>query len=58
MRLTYGKLVRDKIPGIIGADGGQPATRTLGEQEYRAALLAKLVEDAREAALRRQNGTD
>ena len=28
-RLDYHKLVRDGIPGIIEADGGQPVTRVL-----------------------------
>ena len=29
MRIAYHKLVRDQIPGIIAANGGQPATRIL-----------------------------
>ena len=49
MRVTYNKLVRDRIPEIIEADGHHAVTRILDGQDYRAALLAKLVEEAREA---------
>lgn len=50
MRVTYNKLVRDRIPEIIQASGGVPITRVLDHRDYRAALLAKLVEEAGEAA--------
>ena len=50
MRKTYDKLVRDRIPEIIRADGGTCETAILVDDEYRAALLAKLVEEAQEAA--------
>ena len=43
------KLVRDRIPEIIRAEGRACSTRTLTESEYRAALLHKLVEEATEA---------
>ena len=46
---TYNKLVRDKIPDIIEADGETPKVRILNEAEYKTALLEKLVEEAREA---------
>jgi len=49
MRLTYSKLVRDRIPEIIQSDGHQPITHVLDDGQYRAALLAKLVEEAQEA---------
>jgi predicted house-cleaning noncanonical NTP pyrophosphatase (MazG superfamily) len=49
MRLDYHKLVRDGIPGIIEADGGQPVTRVLDQAGYQAALRAKLMEEAEEA---------
>ena len=49
MRVTYNKLVRDRIPEIIEADGHRAVTRVLAEREYQGALLAKLVEEAREA---------
>jgi predicted house-cleaning noncanonical NTP pyrophosphatase (MazG superfamily) len=49
MRVTYNKLIRDRIPEIIEADGHRAVTRVLPEKDYRAALLAKLVEEAREA---------
>jgi predicted house-cleaning noncanonical NTP pyrophosphatase (MazG superfamily) len=50
MRVRYSKLVRDRIPEIIRADGGQPVTRILDQAEYRAALIAKLGEEAREVS--------
>jgi predicted house-cleaning noncanonical NTP pyrophosphatase (MazG superfamily) len=49
MRVAYHKLVRDQIPAIIAADGGQPVTRVLDHAGYQAALRAKLLEEAREA---------
>lgn len=54
MRVTYNKLVRDRIPEIIKANGHHAVTRVLDGEEYQAALLAKLVEEAREA----QNAVD
>lgn len=44
-----GKLVRDGIPEIIRAAGGTPVVRVLEGEDYRSALLAKLVEEATEA---------
>jgi predicted house-cleaning noncanonical NTP pyrophosphatase (MazG superfamily) len=49
MRLDYHKLVRDEIPRIIEAGGGQPVTRVLNQAGYLTALRAKLVEEAEEA---------
>ncbi len=49
MRVAYHKLVRDRIPEIIAADGGQPVTRILDHADYQAALRAKLLEEAHEA---------
>ena len=49
-RKIYNKLVRDRIPEIIAADGRQFATEIMNEDEYRRALLAKLVEEAQEVA--------
>jgi predicted house-cleaning noncanonical NTP pyrophosphatase (MazG superfamily) len=49
MRVVYHKLVRDQIPEIITADGGQPVTRVLDDAGYEAALRAKLLEEAHEA---------
>ena len=49
MPVPYRKLVRDRIPEIIQAEGRHPATRVLDDAGYREALLAKLVEEAREA---------
>ena len=49
MRLDYHKLVRDGIPRIIEAGGGQPVTRVLDQAGYLAALRVKLMEEAEEA---------
>jgi predicted house-cleaning noncanonical NTP pyrophosphatase (MazG superfamily) len=49
MRVAHHKLVRDQIPEIIVAAGRQPVTRVLEHADYRAALRAKLLEEAREA---------
>ncbi|MGV9002094.1 MAG: nucleoside triphosphate pyrophosphohydrolase [Candidatus Saccharimonadaceae bacterium] len=46
--INYQKLVRDKIPEIISADGHRPETRILSREEYRTKLLEKLVEEAKE----------
>jgi predicted house-cleaning noncanonical NTP pyrophosphatase (MazG superfamily) len=44
-----GKLVRDRIPERIRADGGNPVTRVLLDQrEYAEALLTKLDEELAE----------
>ncbi|GAA3068626.1 hypothetical protein GCM10010464_36030 [Pseudonocardia yunnanensis] len=45
-----GKLVRDKIPDIIRADGREPDLRRLDAQEYVRELHAKLFEEATELA--------
>jgi predicted house-cleaning noncanonical NTP pyrophosphatase (MazG superfamily) len=50
MRVDYNKLVRDRIPEIIGSRGDRAVTRVLDEVGYRDALLAKLVEEAQEAS--------
>lgn len=44
----YNKLVRDKIPEIIEADGKICKTRILSEEEYIPALEAKLNEEVAE----------
>ena len=43
-----GKLVRDRIPEIIAAEGKTPTVRILNDQEYEAALLDKLCEEVAE----------
>lgn len=45
----YNKLVRDRIPEIIEAEGKKATVRVLEGGEYKQALLEKLVEEAREA---------
>jgi predicted house-cleaning noncanonical NTP pyrophosphatase (MazG superfamily) len=49
MQVVYDKLVRDRIPDIIRSAGQHPVTRVLDPASYRAALLAKLTEEAAEA---------
>ena len=46
--MQYNKLVRDRIPAIIAGSGRQCRTTVLQEPAYRAALLAKMVEEAQE----------
>ncbi|CDD63957.1 putative uncharacterized protein [Firmicutes bacterium CAG:882] len=43
-----GKLVRDKIPQIIIADGMTPIVRTLSDEEYLSELDRKLNEEVAE----------
>lgn len=43
-----GKLVRDKIPDIIRADGKEPVTRIMSEDEYLRELDRKLIEEVEE----------
>ena len=47
---TYNKLVRDRIPEIIRAEGRACEVSILSQSAYRRALLEKLVEEASEAA--------
>lgn len=47
--MSLPKLVRDKIPQIIiNKDGKIPVTRELNPEEYKAELLKKLQEEAKE----------
>ena len=45
---TYYKLIRDKIPEIIQADGKTCITRILSDEEYVDALEKKLNEEVAE----------
>ena len=45
---VYNKLVRDKIPELIRAQGETPHTRILGQEEYTIRLEAKLDEEVQE----------
>lgn len=49
MRVIYNKLIRDRVPEVIQADGLRAVTRVLDSRDYQSALLAKLVEEAKEA---------
>ncbi|MFU8889607.1 MAG: nucleotide pyrophosphohydrolase [Trueperaceae bacterium] len=50
MRTTYDKLIRDRIPEILEAEGLRYEVAPLDGEAFRAALLAKLREEAGEAA--------
>lgn len=49
-KIVYGKLVRDRIPEIIAADGQTPKVRVLDDRALLPALIAKLHEEAEEVA--------
>ena len=49
MKIEYNKLIRDKIPEIIRDAGKDYSIEVMTENEYRKALLTKLVEEAEEA---------
>jgi predicted house-cleaning noncanonical NTP pyrophosphatase (MazG superfamily) len=51
VKITYNKLIRDRIPEIIHESGKQAQVEVMSETEYRKALLEKLVEEAQEATL-------
>jgi len=44
----FNKLVRDRIPTIIEADGRKAVTRMLSDDEYGVALRKKLIEETQE----------
>ena len=44
------KLIRDRVPQIIRAQGDEPIVRIADPGEYRELLRAKLVEEAHEVA--------
>lgn len=46
--MGYKKLVRDKIPDIIRANGGKPVIRILDSDEYLRELIRKLKEETEE----------
>jgi len=48
MRQEHNKLVRDKIPEIIEQNGDSATVHILNNDEYKKALLKKLVEEADE----------
>jgi predicted house-cleaning noncanonical NTP pyrophosphatase (MazG superfamily) len=55
MRTEHNKLVRDKIPEMIRTSGNQCETTTLSNIDYIKALRQKLVEEAEEVAIAKDN---
>ena len=49
-RFRVEKLIRDKLPAIMRAQGLTVHDRRLDDEAYRAALIAKLTEEAAEAS--------
>ena len=56
MKRIYGKLIRDRIPEIIAAQGKASSVIILAEDAYREALVAKLLEEANEVKGAMQGG--
>jgi predicted house-cleaning noncanonical NTP pyrophosphatase (MazG superfamily) len=50
VRRHYGKLIRDRIPELLEAEGLRYEVARLDDDAFRAALLAKLLEEAGEVA--------
>jgi predicted house-cleaning noncanonical NTP pyrophosphatase (MazG superfamily) len=48
MKVSVNKLVRDKVPDIIKADGGKPTFRVLNSKEYLNELFKKIIEESQE----------
>jgi len=48
MKITYNKLIRDKIPQIIKNNKQTPIIRKLDEEEFAQELLKKLEEEVKE----------
>ncbi len=48
MKMSYNKLVRDKIPQMIQESGRKQTSRVLNEDEYFHALVDKVVEEIEE----------
>jgi predicted house-cleaning noncanonical NTP pyrophosphatase (MazG superfamily)/diadenosine tetraphosphate (Ap4A) HIT family hydrolase len=46
--VSYPKFVRDRIPGLMRRQGGEPRIRRLSDDEFTEALAHKLVEEAME----------
>ena len=50
MRLHYDKLIRDRIPEIIEADGKRCRVEVMDDADYVRSLRAKITEEAAEVA--------
>ncbi len=48
MQKIYNKLIRDRIPEIITADGEEPEIRKLNQKEFKIELKKKVLEEAKE----------
>ncbi|HXK37823.1 MAG TPA: nucleoside triphosphate pyrophosphohydrolase [Candidatus Paceibacterota bacterium] len=47
-RITYNKLIRDRIPEIITADNATPKISILNDEQFALALKQKVIEEAME----------
>ncbi|GCE48668.1 putative house-cleaning noncanonical NTP pyrophosphatase (MazG superfamily) [Thermosporothrix hazakensis] len=56
MQKEYNKLVRDRIPEMIEANGATCQVTAMDEAEYQQTLHTKLVEEALEVAAAKQRG--
>jgi len=54
--IRHPKLVRDKIPELIIANGEDPKTRILDSSEFPGYAAAKICEEAQEIAIARVHG--
>ncbi|SHE54521.1 nucleoside triphosphate pyrophosphohydrolase [Alkalibacter saccharofermentans] len=48
MKITYNKLIRDKIPELIEKSGRKHSVKELNEKEYHDALIDKIIEEIQE----------
>jgi predicted house-cleaning noncanonical NTP pyrophosphatase (MazG superfamily) len=48
VKIIYNKLVRDKIPAVIAAEGKKAKTSELSDKEYLKELTKKLAEEVEE----------
>ena len=48
MKITYNKLIRDKIPELIEKSGRKHSVKKLEDKEYHDALIEKIIEEIQE----------
>jgi len=55
-KVYYRKLIRDKIPEVIAANGGEFKTKILKKGEFEKELRKKLLEEAKETVKAKPKG--